>query len=138
MPAVIGDPVQFQQVVLNLILNALDASAAAPDPHVVISTVARGEDVEIEVRDNGVGLPEYVQQHLFESFFTTKSEGLGLGLRIVQSIVERYHGRVRAENGEQGGAIFRVVVPIRQSPRKAPATRLKPVAEASTSNRALR
>ncbi|MFL5502154.1 MAG: ATP-binding protein, partial [Gemmatimonadaceae bacterium] len=107
LPVVTGDPVQFQQVVLNLISNALDAAAGTPDPHVVVSTVARDEEVEIAVRDNGAGLAGEVQEHLFESFFTTKAEGLGLGLPIVQSIVERHHGRVRAENGEQGGAIFR-------------------------------
>ena len=121
LPAVTGDPVQFQQVVLNLILNALDASAATPNPQIVISTVARGEEVEVAVRDNGPGLTQDVQQHLFESFFTTKAQGLGLGLPIVQSIVERHHGRVRAENGEHGGAIFRVVVPVRGSPRTGPA-----------------
>ena len=121
LPPVTGDPVQFQQVVLNLILNALDASAATPKPHVVISTAARGEEVEVAVRDNGPGLTEEVQQHLFESFFTTKTQGLGLGLPIVQSIVERHHGRVRAENAEHGGAIFRVVVPVGRSPRPGPA-----------------
>jgi two-component system sensor kinase FixL len=115
LPAVTGDPVQFQQVMLNLLLNALDASATAPNPHVIVSTVARGEDVEVVVRDNGSGLTEDVQLHLFEPFFTTKTQGLGLGLPIVQSIVERHHGRVRPENGEQGGAIFRVVLPVGQS-----------------------
>jgi C4-dicarboxylate-specific signal transduction histidine kinase len=103
LPPVTGDPVQFQQVVLNLILNALDASAATPNPHVVISTAARGEEVEVAVRDNGPGLTEEVQQHLFESFFTTKTQGLG------------------AENAEHGGAIFRVVVPVGRSPRPGPA-----------------
>ena len=138
LPAVTGDPVQFQQVVLNLILNALEASADTPNPHVVISTVARSEEVEVAVRDNGPGLTADVQQHLFESFFTTKTQGLGLGLAIVQSIVERHHGRVRAENGEQSGAIFRVVVPVWQSPRTAPAARLNLEAETSVSNRILR
>ena len=98
LPAVTGDPIQFQQVVLNLILNALEASVASTNPQVVLSTVARGEEVEVAVSDNGPGLPEDVQQHLFEPFFTTKSQGLGLGLAIVQSIIERHHGRVRAEN----------------------------------------
>jgi len=66
------------------------------------------------VRDNGPGLPEDVLRRLFESFFTTKSQGLGLGLAIVHSITERHHGRVQAENGPRGGAIFRVVVPRAQ------------------------
>ncbi|HEY4734298.1 MAG TPA: sensor histidine kinase [Gemmatimonadaceae bacterium] len=138
LPPVTGDPVQFQQVVLNLTLNALDASAATAHPCVDISTVARDGEVEIAVRDNGVGLAENVRQHLFESFFTTKAHGLGLGLPIVQSIVERHHGRVRAENGEQGGAVFRVMVPVRQSPRRARAPRLRFGAETSASNGAVR
>lgn len=112
LPSVTGDPVQLQQVVLNLLVNALDASAASTTPHVTISTVARGEEIEVAVRDNGPGLTADVQQRLFESFFTTKPHGLGLGLPIVQSIVERHHGRVRAENADEGGAIFRVMLPV--------------------------
>ena len=115
LPMVTGDPVQFQQVVLNLAVNALDASSASTTPQVTISTVAGDAEVEIAVRDNGPGLTADVQQRLFESFFTTKPQGLGLGLPIVHSIIERHHGRVRAENAEEGGAIFRVTVPRTRS-----------------------
>ena len=117
LPAVIGDPIQLQQVVLNLALNALDAAMSSSRPRVVIGTMARDDEVEIIVHDNGPGLPPGIQKHLFEPFFTTKSEGLGLGLAIVQSIVERHHGRVRAENREEGGATFRVVVSRTRNPR---------------------
>ena len=116
LPAVMGDPIQFQQVVLNLVLNALDASAASPAPTVRISTVVRDDEVEITVSDNGPGFPEDVRRRLFESFFTTKAEGLGVGLAIVHSILERHHGRVQADNDPLGGAVFRVVVP-RAQPR---------------------
>ena len=119
-PTVTGDPVQLQQVVLNLLVNALDASTASTTPHVAVSTTVRGEEVEIAVRDNGPGLTADVQQHLFESFFTTKTQGLGLGLPIVQSIIERHHGRVWAENADQGGAIFRVTLPARPGSREDP------------------
>jgi signal transduction histidine kinase len=119
LPAVAGDPVQFQQVVLNLVLNALEASVSSTSPQVLIRTLGRAEEVEIAVRDNGPGVVAAVQPHLFESFFTTKPQGLGLGLAIVQSIVERYRGRVSAENNEQGGATFRVIIP-RRSDRIAP------------------
>ena len=108
---VLGDAAQFQQVVLNLALNALDAASSAAHPHVVISTNVGAETAEIAVHDNGPGLPLDVQQHLFQSFFTTKPTGLGLGLVIVQSIAERHQGRVYAENDERGGARFRVVLP---------------------------
>lgn len=108
---VLGDAAQFQQVVLNLALNALDAASSSPHPHVVISTSVVADEVEMAVQDNGPGLPLDVQRHLFQSFFTTKPTGLGLGLVIVQSIVERHQGRVYAENDERGGARFRVVMP---------------------------
>jgi len=118
-PMVTGDPVQLQQVVLNLLVNALDAAAASTTPQVAISTVARGQEVELAVRDNGPGLTADVRQHLFESFFTTKPHGLGLGLPIVQSIIERHHGRVRAETAEQGGAVFSVMLPAARSSRES-------------------
>ena len=82
--------------------------------------MALGEEVEVTVRDNGPGLTADVQQRLFESFFTTKPHGLGLGLPIVQSILERHHGRVRAENADEGGAIFRITMPGTRSAGKSP------------------
>jgi C4-dicarboxylate-specific signal transduction histidine kinase len=120
-PAVIGDSVQLQQVVMNLVLNALDASMSAPSPRVEISTVAGEADVEIAVHDNGPGVPAELQRHLFESFFTTKAHGLGLGLVIVRSILERHSGRVRAENGKTGGAVFRVELARAPHARSGPA-----------------
>jgi signal transduction histidine kinase len=111
LPAVIGDPVQFQQVLLNLILNALEACATSSAPRVEITTIHREAEIEVVVCDNGPGLSEGARLHLFESFFTTKAQGLGLGLAIVHSIIERHHGRIQAENGERGGAVFRVVLP---------------------------
>ena len=134
VPTVTGDPVQLQQVVVNLLVNALDASAASPNPHVTISTEVRGEEVEVAVRDNGSGLTADVQPHLFESFFTTKPQGLGLGLPIVQSIVERHHGRVRAENADEGGAIFRVTMPGTRSPRESPSDLRLPAGVGPRSN----
>ena len=113
LPVITGDPVQFEQVVLNLVLNALEASVSSTSPQVLISTVGRAEEVEVAVVDNGPGLVAEVQPRLFEPFFTTKSQGLGLGLVIVQSIVERHRGRVAAENNDQGGATFRVTIPTR-------------------------
>jgi len=111
-PAVVGDSVQLQQVVLNLVLNAIDAAAASPrDRFVTVQTHARADEVEIAVHDSGPGLLPEVQQHLFESFYSTKSQGLGMGLVIVRSIVERHHGRVSAANDVADGAVFRVVLP---------------------------
>ena len=111
-----GDPIQLQQVVLNLALNALDsASDSVGEAAVTVSTTRRDGEIEIAVRDTGPGLAPDVEGHLFESFFSTKEQGLGMGLSIVRSIVERHHGRVRAENdmtpGGAGGAVFRVLLP---------------------------
>ena len=108
---VVGDAVEFQQVVVNLALNALDACRSAAEPRVIISTDARDHEVEFAVHDNGSGITADVRQHLFQSFFTTKSTGLGLGLAIVQSIVERHNGRVCVDSNEHLGATFRVLVP---------------------------
>jgi signal transduction histidine kinase len=121
LPAIVGDATQLQQVVLNLALNALDVSAASNKPRVTITTVGRNDEVEIAVHDSGPGIPADVQQHLFQSFFTTKPAGLGLGLAIVRSIVERHQGKVRADNSDDGGAIFRVVMPRHNRIRSADA-----------------
>jgi C4-dicarboxylate-specific signal transduction histidine kinase len=112
LPAITGDAVQIQQVVLNLTLNGLDAATATERaPIVVVGTAARHGEIEVFVRDSGRGLLPEARQHLFESFFTTKPHGLGLGLAIVRSIVERHRGRVVAENIMSGGAVFRVLLP---------------------------
>jgi signal transduction histidine kinase len=111
--AVMGDSVQLQQVVLNLVLNALDAMMTSErEREVKVGTCVASEEVEIYVADTGDGLPADVQSHLFESFFSTKPKGLGLGLVIVRSIVERHEGRIRAENGSGGGAVFRIFLPL--------------------------
>jgi len=87
------------------------AGASPSDRSVVIATERDGDHVDLLVRDSGPGIPSGVQPHLFESFFSTKTEGLGLGLVIVRSIVERHNGRVLVENAPTGGAVFRVRFP---------------------------
>ena len=111
-PMVTGDPVQLQQVVLNLMLNGLDAAAmSTTDRFVAVHTESCDGHVELLVHDSGPGLSPTVRPHLFESFFSTKKAGLGLGLVIVRSIVERHSGRVLAENHPSGGAVFRIRLP---------------------------
>jgi signal transduction histidine kinase len=112
-PLVTGDRVQLQQVVLNLALNGLEAAGASPsDRSVVVATECDGDYAGLLVHDSGPGIPGSVRPHLFESFFSTKTEGLGLGLVIVRSIVERHNGRVLVENDPSGGAVFRVRFPV--------------------------
>jgi C4-dicarboxylate-specific signal transduction histidine kinase len=108
LPSRRRDPVQLQQVVINLTLNALDAAAAVrTNRRVSVCTTSSHSAAEIAVHDNGPGLPLDSQQRLFEPFFTTKNQGLGMGLAIVRSIVERHHGRVHAEDGRGAGTVFR-------------------------------
>ncbi len=115
LPQVRGDRVQLQQVVLNLTLNGLEALAASSPDERRLRVRTRANDargVELVVSDTGPGIPEQLLPRLFESFFTTKPEGLGLGLSIVRSIVEAHGGGIRAENEAGGGASFRVVLPV--------------------------
>jgi PAS domain S-box-containing protein len=114
IPTVEGDPVQLQQVLLNLIINAFDAMHATPLSRrkVVIATERAADGVtRVSVRDYGVGIPEQVRERLFEQFFTTKAKGLGMGLSIVRSIVESHGGTIAAENADGGGARFQFSLP---------------------------
>ena len=109
------DRVQFQQVLLNLLLNAMDAITGASQGERNITVTAHGEGanlVEITVRDTGPGVPTDRLEKLFEPFFTTKPQGLGVGLAICRSILEAQGGRIWAENHANGGAFFHVTLPI--------------------------
>ena len=77
-----------------------------------MGTATRPGTVEVFVRDSGPGLPSETQSRIFEPFFSTKSHGLGMGLAIVRSIVDRHRGKVQAENHGSGGAVFKVLLPI--------------------------
>ncbi len=107
LPDVKGDPVRLQQVLLNLVTNALDAMNAAPSRVLSIRSAADdGGMVVVSVSDTGPGIPEARLSGVFEPFFTTKKEGLGLGLAICRSIIEEHGGRLSARNGPGGGATF--------------------------------
>lgn len=110
LPAVRGDRVQLQQVLLNLLINGVDALNGRPPERRRLSVrAARMENqaVEVTVRDTGPGIPVDELAKIFEPFFTTKAGGLGLGLAISQTIVQAHGGRIQAENAPDGGAIFR-------------------------------
>ncbi len=109
LPQVDAAPVQIQQVLLNLIINALDAVEALPpaERRIIITTRSLdGESAEVSVRDFGLGLPKDRPEKVFDHFFSTKQAGMGMGLTIVRSIVETHGGKISAENAPDGGARF--------------------------------
>jgi PAS domain S-box-containing protein len=117
LPAINGDPVQIQQVLINLVGNAFDAMRDTPVERrkVIIATGRNGRGtVELSVRDYGAGIGDEALDQLFQQFFTTKEDGLGMGLAIVRSIVEAHSGTITAENAAGGGAEFRVTLPVSQ------------------------
>jgi PAS domain S-box-containing protein len=116
LPAIDGDPSQIQQVLINLVRNAFDAMRDTPPSgrKVEIATTYNGDGtICVAVRDYGSGIPEPTLERLFEQFFTTKEEGLGMGLAIVRSIVEAHGGSIAAENADGGGARFHFRLPTK-------------------------
>ena len=115
LPSIEGDPVQIQQVLVNLVSNAFDSMRLTPPSRrrVEIRTKGNGNnDVELSVRDHGTGISHEAQRRLFDRFFTTKEKGLGMGLAIVRSIVEAHGGKIEAENADDGGARFCLTLPV--------------------------
>jgi PAS domain S-box-containing protein len=114
LPAVKGDRIQIQQVILNLLRNASDAMLDVDDRprHLLIRTEEDdSNNVQLTVRDTGVGFASNTANRLFESFYTTKSEGMGIGLSISRSIIEAHHGRLWASANDGPGSTFTFVIP---------------------------
>lgn len=108
-----ADRVHLQQVVLNLATNAMDAMLDTPAKRMLtFATRVANEKAELCVADTGNGIPEERLSSIFEPFYTTKNAGTGLGLSISRAIVETYGGTIAAYNRPEGGAIFRVVLPL--------------------------
>jgi two-component system sensor kinase FixL len=116
LPAVIGDSVQLQQVLVNLVVNACDAMAEcdARERRLLIRTRVDGSGraVIVSVIDMGGGVPEEKLEQIFEPFFTTKEKGMGLGLSVCRSIITAHHGKLWATNNADGGATFNFTVPV--------------------------
>jgi len=115
LPPVAGDPVQLQQVLLNLIVNGIEAADGRPDggPRELVVQSERRDagDVLVAVRDRGLGISPEESDRLFEAFYTTKPGGLGMGLSVSRSIVEAHGGRLWAAPNPGGGSIFRFTLP---------------------------
>jgi signal transduction histidine kinase len=112
------DPEQVHQVLVNLLLNALDALPHGGTAHVQVE--ALGKAVEVRVWDNGPGIAPRIRERLFEPFVSSKETGLGLGLSISKRLIEAHGGAIRGENGREGGAVFTFTLPA-EEPALAPA-----------------
>ncbi len=116
LPAVQCDPAQIEQVVLGLVMNAIDAMPRGGNLWLSTRVLSDGAEVEIKVRDDGAGIPPDLMPHMFEPFMTTKESGHGMGLAIARSIVERHRGRISVESELGQGATFTVVLPVGGNP----------------------
>ena len=112
---VVGDRVQLQQVVINLVMNGIDAMAlvaSRPRELLIRSGPHDANQVLVAVRDSGVGIDPEKIDHLFDAFFTTKPTGMGMGLSICRSIIETHGGRMSASNNSGPGATFKFTLPL--------------------------
>ena len=114
LPPIVGDRVQLQQVILNLIMNAVEALGQIEDKdrEILISTASDAEGISVSVRDNGPGVNYESRGRIFDPFYTTKPSGLGMGLSICRSIIEGHGGRMRVNNADLRGAIFEFILPV--------------------------
>lgn len=115
-PPVHADRVQIQQVIGNLLLNAIEAITSSTNPvrTIHMASDVRGNMLRLSIRDSGVGIPAGIRNHLFETFWTTKEDGMGIGLSISRTLVEANGGQISAEPVEPWGALFCFTVPVAQ------------------------
>jgi len=116
-PMILGDRVQLQQVIINLVMNGIEAMQSVTDrPRELVIRSHQDEThrVLVNVTDSGVGISAENADRLFNAFFTTKSSGMGMGLSICRSIIEAHGGRMSAANNEGHGATFQFVLPLHQ------------------------
>jgi two-component system, LuxR family, sensor kinase FixL len=115
LPRVRGDRIQLQQVLLNLLVNGMDALTETTVKgrclHVSAQTVAAGL-IEVQVRDNGPGLASGFAERVFDQFFTTKPSGMGMSLAVSRSIIEAHRGKIWVDNHPEGGACFHFTLPV--------------------------
>jgi signal transduction histidine kinase len=118
LPHIAGDRVQLQQVATNLIVNAVEAMSdvsEGPRELTIVSGAGNSNDVFVEVRDTGPGLDPANLDRLFQSFYTTKPDGMGMGLAISRSIVEAHGGQLSAARNQLQGAVFRLTLPVEEA-----------------------
>jgi len=109
---ILGDRIQLQQVILNLVMNGIEAMRDSEDRIISIRTSRIENFAQLSVSDRGSGIPEDKLKEVFEPFFTSKAEGMGMGLSIARTIIEAHHGQISANNRDHGGASFRIKLPL--------------------------
>ena len=109
-----GDAVQLQQVILNLVVNGIEAMSAMPYGRAVVgrTELNGGTSAIVSISDFGPGVPSKKLNEIFDPFFTTKNQGMGIGLSIARTIIQAHKGQIRAENQAEGGAVFRLSLPL--------------------------
>jgi signal transduction histidine kinase len=110
-----GDRVQLEQVILNLMMNGMEAMAAAdcqPKQLVIQSALKQPDEVLVSVSDTGPGIPAEHMKKMFNAFFTTKADGMGMGLSISRSLIEAHGGRLWVAPNEPRGAVFHFALPV--------------------------
>jgi two-component system sensor kinase FixL len=114
LPFIRGDRIQLQQVLLNLISNSFDAMENGPGPREILIRTSRKDKhmIMVTVKDSGCGIPAQNMPKLFTHFFTSKPDGLGMGLSISRSIIESHGGRLCVENNPDRGVTFYIIIPV--------------------------
>jgi two-component system sensor kinase FixL len=121
LPAVAVDRVQIQQVLLNLIRNAMEAMEDASDRQLTVGASAQAGHVLVSVCDTGTGIIPEIEAKLFQPFVTTKPEGMGIGLSVCRTIIEGHNGRLWMEQNPGGGSVFRFTLPTLDPDQGIPA-----------------
>ncbi|WFU45058.1 PAS domain S-box protein [Bradyrhizobium sp. CB82] len=116
LPLIEGDRVQLQQVLLNLVVNAIQAMTIDGTRDLLITTAATDTNIVlVRVADSGAGLDPQTREHVFDPYYTTKPDGLGMGLAICRSIIEAHYGRLWASDNQPRGAVFQFTLPVQQT-----------------------
>jgi signal transduction histidine kinase len=139
LPRVFGDPVHLTQVLLNLLMNSVQAMQSLPHDarHIVVEAHSDGakREVEIVVQDSGTGIPAGIADQLFTTFFTTKAEGTGIGLALSRTIIEAHGGRIWCDKtAKSGGAVFRFTLRQALNSEKSPDNNLYPASTRAGAN----
>ncbi|HLA04630.1 MAG TPA: ATP-binding protein [Syntrophales bacterium] len=120
LPLIMADPMEMQQVFLNLLINAVQAMPAGGTLTVRTFENASSKEIQIEIADTGKGINDEIREKIFHPFFTTKNKGTGLGLAISKQFIEMHGGTISAEDNPEGGTIFRIILTCTQAEEALP------------------